>query len=380
MLKTSHGFVSTLNKGYTLFLYSSYRMGNASSTSHTTDMFADCNTEISDGMKLKIKHVKAVKQYKPLVKEHTPSLHPSKLNAEIIKAGETSKASYAPDPTCIDYSIFGPGESDVWGGNSTILEFESSKYSQMTDLSSCLGSLYGMLIADSWGHVLEFVPVQYEKTIIHALDEKNFRAPGVFNKFGLKAGQYTDDSSMGLCLADTLLTNGCIECLDLRKRFVMWWYLGYNNAFRFDEKCRNTPNWYGRSVGLGGQISFSLKSFIENPKELYVRGGEDMSGNGSIMRLCPLPIYYRDEDTEFLVAEAMKQSFTTHSGIQSAECAAVLSFVIVAAIKATHTNGKDFLDKIDFDSLMSYLVTDAVKCIVKSSQNTVSKSHLGKRL
>lgn len=346
-------------------------MGQTSSKSpaNADDPFADCNRDISDGIKLKIKSIDSGKKYHPLVKEHTPSLKASELKDEIERAGEISKASYAPSPTCIDYSIFPPGISSDWGGNETILNFKGSNYEQINDLEACLGSLYGMLIGDSWGHCLEFVPVQYEKTIIRALDETNFKAPGVLNRFGLKAGQYTDDSSMGLCLADNLLTHGHVDCLDLRKRFVMWWYLGYNNAFRHDTGNRGNPTRTGRSVGLGGQISYSLKIFIDNPKQLYPSGDEDMSGNGSIMRLCPLPIFYRDSDTEYLVSEAMKQSFTTHSGVQSAECAALLSFIIVAAIKSDKQSGREFLDTLDMEPVMQYLITDTVKCIANSKQH-----------
>ena len=350
------------------------RMGQTSSTisSPVADLFADCNREVSDGIKSRIKQVDKGKKFKPLVTEHNPSLKANALKDEIERAGEISKASFAPHPTCIDYSIFGPGDSQCWGGNETILNFKGSMYERVIYLEACLGSLYGMLIGDSWGHCLEFVPVQYEKIIIQALDESNFKAPGVLNRFHLKAGQYTDDSSMGLCLADTLLTHGHVDCLDLRKRFVMWWYLGYNNAFRHDTKNRENMTRRGRSVGLGGQISYSLKTFIDNPKQPYPSGDEDMSGNGSIMRLCPLPIYYRDSDTEFMVSEAMKQSFTTHSGIQSAECAALLSFVIVAAIKSDKKSGKEFLDTLDVEPVMQYLITDAVKCIANSTQNEVS--------
>ena len=348
-------------------------MGQSSSTTASVeDAFADCNREVSDGIKLRIKQLDKGKTFEPLVKEHTPSLKASELNAEIARAAEISKVAFAPQPTYIDYSIFSPGESQIWGGNETILNFKDSIYDEVKYLNSCLGSLYGMLIGDSWGHCLEFVPVQYEKTIIRALDESNFKAPGVLNRFRLKPGQFTDDSSMGLCLADNLLTHGHVDCLDLRKRFVMWWYLGYNNAFKQDTNNRNNVTTRGRSVGLGGQISYSLKAFIDDPKKLYPAGDENMSGNGSIMRLCPLPIFYRETDTEFMVSEAMKQSFTTHSGVQSAECAALLSFVIVAAIKSDKKTGKEFLDTIDMEPVMQYLITDAVKCIANSRQNEVS--------
>lgn len=348
-------------------------MGQPSSkiSSPVNDLFANCNTEVSDGIKLRIKEINKGRTFKPVVVEHAPSVKGSALKEEIQKAAEISKCAFAPEPTCIDYSIFSPGEGLSLGGNETILNFKDSSYNKVQYLDACLGSVYGMLIGDSWGHTLEFVPAQYEKTIIKALDETNFSAPGVLNKFRLKAGQFTDDSSMGLCLADTLLTHGHVDCLDLRKRFVMWWYLGYNNAFRHDTISRNDNLRRGRSVGLGGQISYSLKAFIEDPTQLYPSGDENMSGNGSIMRLCLLPIFYRDSDTEFLVSEAMKQSFTSHSGIQSAECAALLSFVIVAAIKSEMKSGKEFLDNLDFEPIMQYLITDAVKCIAKSLQNEV---------
>lgn len=329
------------------------------------------STEVTDGIKARIKDINHGKRFTPLVKEYKPSPKANALSSEIEKGREISNVDYAPSPTYIDFSIFPPGESVQWGGNDTILNFSSSEYKDVEKLDASLGSLYGMLIGDSWGHPLEFVPVQYEKVIMKALDETNYRAPGVLNRFSLKPGQYTDDSSMGLCMADTLLTHGHIDCLDLRKRFVMWWYLGYNNCFKHDQRTRDNKIHFGRSVGLGGQISYSLKAFIDNPKELYPRGDESMSGNGSIMRLCPLPIFYRDSDTEFLVAEAMKQSFTTHSGTQSAECAALLSYIIVEAIKAETVSGKEFLDSLDMEPIMQYLVTDAMKCIASSRQNEV---------
>ena len=67
----------------------------------------------------------------------------------------------------------------------------------------------------------------------------------------------------------------------------------------------------------------------------------------------------------------MNQSFTTHSGLQSAECAAALSYVIVSALKSDSKTGKEFLDNLDFSTIETYISTDAVKCILSSTQNTV---------
>ena len=61
---------------------------------------------------------------------------------------------------------------------------------------------------------------------------------------------------MGLCIADSLLVHKKLDCVDLRKRFNMWWFNGYNNAFRFDKERSSNG-----SVGLGGNISGSLYEF-----------------------------------------------------------------------------------------------------------------------
>ena len=120
------------------------------------------------------------------------------------------------------------------------------------------------------------------------------------NQFFLKPGQFTDDTSMALCLADSLIYSSsitqsiyleneslenvmqemknasekfddkeaaidnsksdtenvalnCFDGRDLRCRFVCWWNQGYNNSFRFDD-TRLTR----QSIGLGGNIGTSL--------------------------------------------------------------------------------------------------------------------------
>ena len=70
----------------------------------------------------------------------------------------------------------------------------------------------------------------------------------IFNKFSLKAGQWTDDCSMGLCIADSLLCKDGFNGADMRARFWNWWFRGYNNAFRFDGMST------GESCGLGCNI------------------------------------------------------------------------------------------------------------------------------
>ena len=56
-----------------------------------------------------------------------------------------------------------------------------------------------MAIGDAIGARVEFSPLEYDKKDITDMGKK----PA--GKFNLKPGQWTDDTSMGLCLADSLI-------------------------------------------------------------------------------------------------------------------------------------------------------------------------------
>jgi len=182
-----------------------------------------------------------------------------------------------------------------------------------------VGSVLGMPIGDALGAPLEFKGVRYGVRLINGFDHT--RSSG----FGLKPGQWTDDSSMGLCLADSLISCKGFNPADLKHRFVLWWNFGYCNAFRFDK-----DRYSRHSVGLGGNISMSFSEFYRNGAPYTTAGDKDTSGNGSIMRMSPVPVYYHD------IAEAVNiarlQSLTTHQGEEARECSALMAWIIVNAI------------------------------------------------
>jgi ADP-ribosyl-[dinitrogen reductase] hydrolase len=45
--------------------------------------------------------------------------------------------------------------------------------------------------------------------------------------FGLRPGQWTDDTSMALCLAESLLVHGGFDAQDQMARYLNWWKGGY---------------------------------------------------------------------------------------------------------------------------------------------------------
>jgi len=155
-----------------------------------------------------------------------------------------------------------------------------------------------------------------------------------FNTFRLKPGQWTDDASMGLCLADSLIACGfTFSPLDALLRFTAWWHGGYNNAFRADRARAR-----GRgSVGLGGTIGAALDAFLERGDAATRTGGAQSSGNGTLMRLAAVPVCFHADEAA-AAAAARASARTTHAGDEAAEAAALLAALVARAIHAPGTD------------------------------------------
>jgi len=136
------------------------------------------------------------------------------------------------------------------------------------------------------------------------------------------------------------------NALDLRRRFHLWWHYGYCNAFGNDDKRKEKG-----SVGLGGNISLSLREFAHyinkesNAPEETQEGDVQTSGNGSIMRNAAIPLYYKDNLSDALTF-ASKQSKTTHQGIEAYECCRLLSYVVIKSLKERGSTAKQILDSL----------------------------------
>ena len=195
---------------------------------------------------------------------------------------------------------------------------------------SSIGAMLGMAIGDAMGARVEFQPLDYEYKGIKDMGQHEA------GKFKLKPGQWTDDTSLGLCLADSLIENdGIFDGHDIMKRFISWWFLGYNNSFRFDN---DRP--HKNSIGLGGNIAGSFKRYFseKGKNEFTSYGDENTSGNGSIIRNAPIPIcFHNNMDLALEIAE--KQSKITHKGNQASGCCRLLTFITVKLL-----NGENLKD------------------------------------
>ena len=88
----------------------------------------------------------------------------------------------------------------------------------MKSLDRYKGSLLGLAVGDALGTTLEFrSPGSFEP-----IDDMIGGGP-----FGLKPGQWTDDTSMALCLAESLVECKAFNPTDQIQRYLRWYHEGY---------------------------------------------------------------------------------------------------------------------------------------------------------
>ncbi len=192
------------------------------------------------------------------------------------------------------------------------------------DLDRAFGALLGLAIGDALGATLEFSRRDSQAEL------RDLAGGGPFN---LRPGEWTDDTSMALCLADSLIARRALDPVDLMRRFVRWWSEG-----------ENTVN--GRCVDIGIATRDALAEFKRTGKLASV-GHRDpnRAGNGSLMRLAPAAIFAApDPDLAAHLAEL--QSKTTHPAVICQAACAFFSRLLVEAM--TGSDKEEVLRDRDF--------------------------------
>jgi len=180
------------------------------------------------------------------------------------------------------------------------------------DLDAARGMLIGLAVGDAVGTTVEFSPRGTFETVTDMVGG---------GPFGLAAGQWTDDTSMALCLAESLLDRGGWDAADCMRRFVNWRDHGYNSVT-------------GVCFDIGLQTSAALDRFLHSGDPYAGPKAEAQSGNGGIMRLAPVVIAYA-ADAMLARDHAMAQSRTTHGSESCLNAATEMSDMLLAGDKAS---------------------------------------------
>lgn len=179
-----------------------------------------------------------------------------------------------------------------------------------------LGALWGALVGDALG-----VPVEFRRRQeVQANPVVGMRAYGTH---GQPAGTWSDDSSLLLCAADSLVTKRQFDSKDLGERFVEWMNLGLW-----------TPHGMVFDIGIATSRAIS-RICSGTPPEIAGGNDEYDNGNGSLMRILPFVLWFHTvPDAEF--ADIIhRASALTHRHPRSQMACVLYGLVIRELLKGT---------------------------------------------
>ncbi|MDO9407906.1 ADP-ribosylglycohydrolase family protein, partial [Patulibacter sp.] len=171
------------------------------------------------------------------------------------------------------------------------------------------GALLGLAVGDALGTTVEF------------------SLPGTFEPvtdivgggpFGLPAGAWTDDTSMALCLADSLLERRQHDPADALARYVRWYREGERSST-------------GRCFDIGNATRQALERFEQTGDPSAGTAFPEAGGNGVLMRLAPVALAHTFSRGAAINA-TNRESNATHGHKGARDAAKVFAALLVDAL------------------------------------------------
>lgn len=171
------------------------------------------------------------------------------------------------------------------------------------------GALLGMAAGDATGTTLEFYPPGSFTPITDMVGGGPFK---------LKKGQWTDDTSMALCLGHSLVICRGFDARDQMQRYCNWYRQGYMSST-------------GVCFDIGNTVKAALHLFESNG-EPFAGSTEAMTaGNGSLMRLAPVPLVYALDPVR-AIEMAAQSSRTTHGAAVAVDACRYFAALLLGAL------------------------------------------------
>ena len=185
-----------------------------------------------------------------------------------------------------------------------------------------MGSFIGLACGDAVGTSLEFMP----RGGFQPIDDMVGGGP-----FNLLPGEWTDDTSMALCLAESLLHQKGFDAKDQMNRYCNWYQYGYMSCkdYCFD---------------IGATVASALNRYLQTGDAFSGSIEINSSGNGSLMRLSPVAMVYRNNPKK-LLSFAADSSRTTHGSVECIDACSYFASLLVSAYSSVQ---KDEIFEMDY--------------------------------
>lgn len=171
------------------------------------------------------------------------------------------------------------------------------------------GCLLGLAAGDAVGTTVEFQPRGSFEPMTDMVGGGPFR---------LKAGQWTDDTSLALCLASSLVERNGFDPADQMERYCRWMEEGYLSST-------------GRCFDIGGTTASALRRYRRTGTANSGSKDPSSAGNGSIMRLAPIPMFYFS-DLDAIEHYAAESSLTTHGATECVDACRLFGRILGRAL------------------------------------------------
>lgn len=172
-----------------------------------------------------------------------------------------------------------------------------------------VGTLMGLACGDAVGTTVEF------KSPGTFIPVRDMVGGGVFQ---LQAGAWTDDTSMALCLAESLIERRALDPVDQLTRYLRWYRDGYLSST-------------GVCFDIGNTVRAALHTYERTGDAFAGSTSPNTAGNGSLMRLAPVPMFFFNAPREALPAAA-DSSRTTHGAAESVDACRYFAGLLLGAL------------------------------------------------
>ncbi|MFY9262447.1 MAG: ADP-ribosylglycohydrolase family protein [Arcanobacterium sp.] len=191
--------------------------------------------------------------------------------------------------------------------------------SQIPTVDRFAGALLGLAAGDALGG-----PVEFHERDAHP--PTTGMAAGGYHQ--LTPGQWTDDTSMALCMARSIVETGSFDLKDQLDRYSRWFNEGYMSSKEV-------------AFGIGRQTWWAIADYALTGTAERENIDPNSCGNGSLMRLAPAAMIFAN-DVEAAARASAASSLTTHPANECVEACAAYGVLIVEAL-----NGKTKEDIFD---------------------------------
>lgn len=190
--------------------------------------------------------------------------------------------------------------------------------------------MLGLAIGDALGQPFEFSDM---KTILATGWDGSFIPGMVWN---LQPGQYTDDTLMARCIAKSLLEKKKFDPDDVAFKYVEWVRSGDLRGIGMT--CEKAIYKLANGVSVkesGNSLAARSKPSFKRIGQDPLTGTGDFCGNGTVMRVAPIGLYFRN-DLKELERVAREEASITHNHSDARDASYALSYLIAVLV-----NGKN---------------------------------------